>query len=261
MANYKSYKTITADQIPAGTISLEKLASGVGPTFCVKYFQGSPGQCTPGCCCNFQMPAGTSRATWEAWGAGGNGHGSCACNRCQHFRGASGGSYNTKTISTNGGCSYTVCAAGVYRCRSRECNGCQGCTSYVNGYNLSNFCALGGGRGCANGDWSRRCTSTYACCVSPGSWGGDFAMSPHQSNWSGHWNCHCTGAVAHTCQSGAPFMGVGSEHNMDQCWIRCGCWSVPYASGGMGAINTYCGSGHCGQGGTGGGGVVRLTFI
>jgi hypothetical protein len=29
----------------------------------------------------------------------------------------------------------------------------------------------------------------------------------------------------------------------------------------MGAINTYCGSGHCGQGGTGGGGVVRLTFI
>ena len=260
MANYKSYKTITADMIPAGTVSLDKLQSGVGPTFCVKYFQGSPGQCTSGCCCNYSMPAGTSRATWEIWGAGGNGHGACSCNRCQHYRGASGGSYNTKTITTNGGCSYTVCAAGVYRCRSRECNGCQGCTSYVNGYNLANFCAVGGGRGCANGDWTVRCTSTYACCVSPGAWGGDFAMSPHQSNWSGHWNCHCTGAVAHTCQSGAPFMGVGSEQYLDQCWIRCGCWSVPYASGGMGAMTTYCGR-CCGQGGTGGGGVVRLTFI
>lgn len=260
MANYKSYKVISADQIPDGVVSLDKLQTGVGPTFCVKHFYGSPGACSPGCCCNYQMPAGASKAHWEAWGAGGNGHGACSCNRCQHYQGAAGGTYNSKSISTVGGCSYTVCAAGVYRCYSRECNGCIGCSSYVNGHNLANFCAVGGARGCANGDWSVRCNSYWTCCIAPGANGGDFAMAPHQSNWSGHWNCHCTGAVGHTCQSGAPFLGVGNEQYTDQCWVTCGCWTASYGSGGAGAITTYCGR-CCGQGATGGGGIVRLTFI
>ena len=42
-----------------------------------------------------------TRITWEIWGAGGNGHGACSCNRCQNWHGAGGGYYNTKTISTN----------------------------------------------------------------------------------------------------------------------------------------------------------------
>ena len=92
------------------------------------------------------------------------------------LQGVAGGTYNTKTISTTGGCQYRVCAGGVYRCCSRECNGCIGCSSYVNGYNLSNFCGQGGARGCANTDWSVACTSRNFCCVSPGQWGGDFAM-------------------------------------------------------------------------------------
>jgi len=261
MAQYRSYQKITADRITAGSIGAEKLAAGVGPSYCVKHIFGHPCYCTPGCCCYWQVPAGVEKITWEAWGAGGNGAGSCSCNRCQHFQGASGGAYNTKTISTSGGCTYTVCAGGVYRCCSRECNGCNGCGSYVNGHNLSNFCAHGGARGCTNGDWSVACTSRAWCCVSPGAWGGDFAMTPHQDGWSGHWNCHCTGDVNNHCTSGAPFLVSSTESQLDQCWIRCGCWTAPYASGGQSAMSTYCGSGHCGQGGQGGSGMVRITYI
>ena len=159
MANYRSYRRIHSDQINAGNIHPDKLESGVAPSYCVKMFYGHPCYCTPGCCCLWTVPSGVEKLTFELWGAGGNGHGHCSCNRCQHYQSASGGTYNTKTISTTSGCQYRVCAGGVYRCCSRECNGCQGCSSYVNGHNLSNFCALGGARGCANPDWTVRCTS------------------------------------------------------------------------------------------------------
>ena len=180
MADYRTYRQVKSDQLLSGTISSTKLESGVAPRYCVKHFYGHPCYCTPGCCCYWQVPTGVEKLTIELWGAGGNGNGACSCNRCQHYQGAAGGTYNTKTISTSGGCYYTVCAGGVYRCCSRECNGCIGCSSYVQGYNLSNFCAQGGARGCANGDWSVSCTSRNFCCVSPGTWGGDFAMVGHQ---------------------------------------------------------------------------------
>ena len=260
MANYTSYKKVTAAQVPDGSITIEKLANGVGPSWCVKTFYGSPGACTPGCCCNWTVPSGVAKLTWELWGAGGNGHGACSCRRCHHYRGAGGGSFTTKTISTGENCSYTVCAAGVYRCYSRECVGCYGCASYVNGYNLSNFCAVGGGRGEANTDWSNLCHSTIACCVQPGSYNSDFGMNAHWPGFSGHWNCHCGLSVTQTCSGGAPFIGVGNKTYSSHCWIRCGCWTSPYGAGGQGAMTSYC-ERCCGQGGTGGSGLVRLTYM
>lgn len=260
MANYRSYKKVAASQVPDGSITIEKLANGVGPSWCVKTFYGDPGVCTPGCCCNWTVPAGVAKLTWELWGAGGNGHGACSCRRCHHYRGAGGGSFTTKTIDTTPGCSYTVCAAGVYRCCSRECTGCYGCASYVNGYNLSNFCAVGGGRGEANTDWSNLCHSTIACCVQPGSYNSDFGMNAHWPGFSGHWNCHCGLSVTQTCSGGAPFIGVGNKTYSSHCWIRCGCWSSPYGAGGQGAMTSYC-ERCCGQGGTGGSGLVRLTYM
>ena len=62
------------------------------------------------------LPTGVARATFEIWGAGGNGHGACSCNRCQIYAGAQGGYYATRTIAVTPGDTYTVCAAGVYRC-------------------------------------------------------------------------------------------------------------------------------------------------
>lgn len=260
MANYRSYKKVTAAQVPDGSITIEKLANGVGPSWCVKTFYGSPNVCTAGCCCNWTVPAGVAKLTWELWGAGGNGHGACSCRRCHHYRGAGGGSFTTKTISTGAGCSYTVCAAGVYRCCSRECTGCYGCASYVNGYNLSNFCAVGGGRGEANTDWSNLCHSTMSCCVQPGSYNSDFGMNAHWPGFSGHWNCHCGASVTQTCSGAAPFIGVGNKTFSNYCWMRCGCWTSPYGAGGQGAMTSYC-ERCCGQGGTGGSGLVRLTYM
>ena len=75
MANYTSYKKVTAAQVPDGSITIEKLANGVGPSWCVKTFYGTPSVCTPGCCCNWTVPSGVAKLTWELWGAGGNGHG------------------------------------------------------------------------------------------------------------------------------------------------------------------------------------------
>ena len=169
---------------------------------------------------------------------------------------AQGGYYNTKMIETNSGCNYTVCAGGVYRCLSRECYGCQGCSSYVNGHNLSNFCAIGGCRGNANPSWSTACASVNPCCRdSPGNNGGDFGIGNHSSAWSNSrhdtyrgW-CHCY-HYAHSPTS-APLIGTTSHQSIRECWIRCGCWIVPYGHGGQNALTTYCGSGHCGQGGTG----------
>ena len=64
------------------------------------------------------------------------------------IEGAGGGFYNSVMIDTAfAGCQYRVCAGGVYPCLSRECLGCIGCSSYVNGHNLSNFCAYGGSCG------------------------------------------------------------------------------------------------------------------
>ena len=119
MANYRSYRKVSADQIGSSTLTVAKLESGVAPRYCVKHIFGHPCYCTPGCCCNWQVPSGVEKVTFELWGAGGNGAGACSCNRCAHYRGAAGGAYNTKTISTTGGCSYSVCAGGVYRCCSR----------------------------------------------------------------------------------------------------------------------------------------------
>ena len=154
MASYSSYKKISSDMVATGSIPSSAIASGTFSNWCVKWIYGAPGSvCSTGCCCAWTVPTNVTRVTWEVWGAGGNGHGECNCNRCGNWHAAGGGYYNTKTHSTNTGCVYTVCAGGTYRCCSRECVGCNGCSSYVNGYNLSNFCALGGSRGCYTNSW------------------------------------------------------------------------------------------------------------
>lgn len=259
MANYADYRQVPSDQIPSGTVTNAKLSFDARHCFCVKWFYGTPCCCSPGCCCLWTAPTGVRRLFWEAWGAGGNGHGSCSCDRCQHFVGAGGGYYVSKMISTGEQCQYTVCAGGVYRCWSQECVGCQGCTSYVNGFNLSNFCAIGGWRGEADGNWANPCFSYWTCCLGPTSNGADFGMGNHYGSWSGPFNCHCH--HHYTEPTAAPFLGGEVGQGINVCWIRCGCWNVPYGHGGQGAMSSYCGSSCCGQGGTGGGGVVKVTYM
>jgi hypothetical protein len=264
MANYSSYKKVKAESIQSQAVDAADFATPLNSTYGVKWVFGTPDRCSAGCCCLWTVPTGVTRIHFQIWGSGGNGSGSCSCNRCHHFRGAGGGYYNTKTITTQAGWQYTVCAAGVYRCLSRECSGCEGCTSYVNGCNLSNFCARGGSRGIAETSWSTFCSSVNECCIGPGSHGGDFYQMAHTPGWShaefvydrGH--CHCYNQGMHA--SGAALIGTVSTMSIRECWIRCGCWPVPYGNGGQSAMNTYCGS-CCGQGGTGGGGLVKITYF
>lgn len=261
MATYASYKKIKGENILDGTISDNDLADNALTSWNIKWFHGQPCGCSSGCCCLWTVPPTVTRLYIEAWGAGGSGHGTCLCNRCQHFRGAGGGYYNTKMISTAPGCQYTVCAGGVYPCYNRECCGCQGCTSYVNGYNLSNFCAIGGHGGLADGAWANACFSTWSCCLGPGANGGDFGMGNHYGapDVNGMWCCHCW--CTRSQPTSAPFIGTTVRQGLNCCWIRCGCWTVPYGHGGQGAHTNGCGPGCCGQGGTGGPGLVKITFM
>ena len=43
-----------------------------------------------------------------------------------------------------------MCAGGVYRCLSRECYGCNGCTPMLVAMEFVVVCACGGQLGCAN---------------------------------------------------------------------------------------------------------------
>ena len=164
-------------------------------------------------------------------------------------------------ISTVPGCQYSICAAGNGNCCRIECVGCCGCTTYVNGYNLSNFCALGGSPACANTDWTTFCFSDWGrTCVAPGEWGGDFAMGNHRGAFlvgTGWCHCWCQGSSP----TPAPFIGTGVQQQLQECWIRCGCWTVPYGNGGVGAMTDQCGSSCCGQGGTGGPGLVKISYL
>jgi hypothetical protein len=71
--------------------------------------------------------------------------------------------------------------------------------------------------------------------------------------------CHCHNQSSFP--GSAALIGTTTVQTLRECWIRCGCWTVPYGNGGQSAMNTYCGSGHCGQGGTGGSGLVKITYF
>jgi hypothetical protein len=64
-----------------------------------------------------------------------------------------------------------------------------------------------------------------------------------------------------TRATSAPLIGTEVQMSINYCWMRCGCWTVPYGNGGQSAMSSYCGGGNCcGQGGMGGPGLVRITY-
>jgi hypothetical protein len=260
MATYASYKKITNDMVLNGAITQSALSATALNSWDVKWFFGQPCACSTGCCCQWTVPTGVTKMFIEAWGSGGSGHGACSCDRCHHYQGASGGFYNSISINTAPGCQYTVCAAGDTGCCRFECCGCIGCASYVTGFNLSGFCAVGGTAGLANTAWSTACFTEFYCCVAPTANGGDFGMGNHPGmfNNSGLGICHCW--CKGTYSTGAPFIGADVTYHLSCCWMRCGCWTVPYGAGGQGAMSVLCGTSCCGQGGMGGPGLVKITF-
>ena len=72
-----------------------------------------------------------------------------------------------------------------------------------------------------------------------------------------HCHCQCTGSQPFS----APFIGGEVQYQLQECWNRCGCWTVPFANGGQGGMTTYCGNWDNGTGGTGGTGIVKITYV
>ena len=112
----------------------------------------------------WEVPVGTSRATFHLWGGGGMGAGS---NLCSQGLGGGSGAYAYKAVDVTPGDVYTLCFNGVERhcCTRTFCadgttvltdqglgfvsRGTRGMKTYVTGTGLDNLCAEGGNPGAA----------------------------------------------------------------------------------------------------------------
>ena len=279
MASYASYKKVVPDQIGDGTLTKDNFELGAGNQLGVVWIYNGRGfarqQCTNGggcicdtCgnCCLWTVPAGATRATFEVWSGGGGGAGGIRCCCCKHSVGGAGGNYAIKSIAVTPGDQYTICAGGTYRCNQvRQCNGGMGCSSYVTGPGLSNFCAQGGCGGilCEGDAWGQRIRGSCAnCgCCGCGFHGADFGIMGTVGMQHGHggYNCRRRGVTT----GNPPIIGKWHATSASEAWCSCGCYVHWPAGGGQSAIGTYgctAAANCCNTGGQGGSGVVRVTF-
>ena len=279
MATYASYKKVANDSIVDGTITSADIAHGQGNNYGVQWIYNERGlrchQCArqSGCCeqangkcCYWCVPDGASTVTFEIWSGGGGGPGSTCCNYCMFTIGGAGGNYASKTIATNPGCQYSVCAGGSWPCgKAHTCGAGMGCKSYVNGHNLSNFCTVGGCGGwmCNGNAWGPRHTH-IGCenCRICGIFGADFGMMGTTGWEPGHGGCHCNYTYSGSGQP--PMIGKMTVGVTNVAWCSCGCHIEWPSGGGMPGVSSYCGNwAKCCAGGSGqgGSGVVRITFM
>lgn len=116
------------------------IASPTG-TLCVL---DSNSELTAGACCLWTVPAATTRAVFQIWGAGA-GTGSPVC--CGGAPYGQNGAYTVASIPVTAGSQFTLCAGAADTCRSPPCGfqtaPPQACKSFVTGTGLCNFCAEG----------------------------------------------------------------------------------------------------------------------
>lgn len=211
-----------------------------------------------GCCCLWTVPASVKYIKFEMWGGGGGGAGGCCC---QQGSGGSGGSYAVKTLTgaqVVSGCQYTICAAGS-TAQSNTCCGFPGNTSYVTGFNLSNFCARGGCQGmttCAYNSTNPSFQAYSICCAV----GGDINIPATQSLLRANTYCYygiqMLTSVAPATVSGPIIGPVG-------CSVagagECGALPPPVVPGGGGhSATTHAGLCRCGWWGAPG--AVIVTY-
>lgn len=279
MADYNSYKKVKADQIPDAVFDTASLAPAAGNNYQVQWiYNERAGRCKEcanagGCvcqacgrCCNWTVPANTSKVTFEIWSGGGGATGNTCCTCCSHAIGGAGGGYAVKTIETRPGCSYRVCAGGSWRCNNgHNCSAGQGCKSYVTGYNLNNFCVVGGcGGWMCNGEGFSPRVSSSSCanCNICGVYGADFGIMGTVGGKVGQGYHHCLYTSSFGGQ--APFVGKWHANGTSDTACTCGCY-VNWPSGGgtpgLSACYAWDAGQCCGGGvGQGGSGIVKITY-
>lgn len=127
-----------------------------------------------GICCAWTVPAGATCVQFQIWGAGGGTSGNCCCGGSPF---GSSGAYATVTIPAVVGCVYTLCAGCAACCYATMATAGSGCQSFVTGFGLTSFCALGG--------------SAAQC-----SWRNDTGCTSWNSNWpsvNSIGPCSCSG--------------------------------------------------------------------
>lgn len=247
--------------------SLRTLLSDLEPTPIgnafqkVYVFNSSTAQLNGGCCCLWTVPAGITRATFEMWGAGGDGNGSRCCER----QGVSptGGSYSLVTIDVTEGTAYRICAAG-----SGCCNCCCGIgntafTSYVVNDATSALigCATGGKGGCSQMTRGSHC-SGYTCCWSQQSTEGSGDITFTGMGGQYFANNYCNMSQYEMVAGGintAKQTGDFCVHEPTRNGPRALCQDFSSFPGGAGVAGRTCGGGYC-TGMAGAGGLVILTF-
>lgn len=99
---------------------------------------------TSSACCQWTVPNGVSVARFQIWGAGGSAGSGCCCGGSTW---GTSGAYASVIIPVTPGCQYTLCSGNTSPVTIRwnsAINGTLACPSYVTGYGLCNFCAMGG---------------------------------------------------------------------------------------------------------------------
>lgn len=235
-----------------------------------------------GCCLNWTVPDGTKSIKFEVLGGGGPGGSSGG--DYEVTVGGQGGGYGSKTIFeadgdfVPGSSSYTLCAAGTSQC-SCCCHCCmatrQGCTSYITGPGLSNFCAMGGLGGSTPWDKMSNCYNCHKgglqCCASTydSSWstqtihnqvhGADYEFTGSSGSYKRGYSC-CNEVVGYSGGPNGPFSVSGAPNGGHACTQCSGCrggHSIFPAGGGQGHATA---SGNACWGGFGAGGLVRVSY-
>lgn len=215
-----------------------------------------------GQCCCWVVPAGVTWATFELWGAGGDGGGACCC--MGHYYGPFTGTYAKKYLQVTPGCYFCICAAGS-GCCAQQCCGTCGFPSWVNCQNGTQVtCAAGGCGGCV------LCFRSYQGCTGI-CWGScNIACYSNSYEFTSP-SLNSPNKVSNYCwqnmfefMQGTPKLGNNTRTGLDHCVTSLTIWGGaafgnPRWPGGTGNSATACGGGCC-YGMFGAGGLVMITY-
>ena len=234
-----------------------------------------------GQCCLWTVPAGTTSIKFEILSGGGPGGSSGG--DYDYGVGGQGGHYTAKTIRRAAGdfvpgCQYTICAAGTSDCSCCcvcNCTTRHGCTSYVTGSGLSNFCAIGGQGGYTGWDIMDSCYNCHIgngqcnlgiyngqwanCTCNTPTYGGDIEFRGSMGSMFKQYNCCADWGTVAGSPSG-PFSasaGIGGKH---WCTGDLACCSSNSAFPGGGGAGHGTGSSNACWGSFGAGGLVKVSY-
>jgi hypothetical protein len=241
------------------------------------------------------VPAGTTCATFELWGAGGGGGAKCCCECYHQGAGGGAGNYTAMTMPVTPGVVYQLCigAGGMYTETSGAathwcCQGGAGGPTYIQGTGtgITTLCAGGGSAGInmcysycmCSSSYSGNPTAWNSCsvansassatvnCIQAGNGGWNTGSTNQYNMASGHvgfWT-DSTAYNYKTVAAGAPWQS-GTINTTNWCYAAQGTNTTCFAQqgcslggqGGQGAM-VYCCS--CDQAGTGANGLILIRY-